>query len=103
MPIKVAAGPHERLAGLEDDPIFAMCPFLQFTDEVNANQGGAVDPQELFCIKSLFYTFDGSAHRIGMTSQVQLKVVTIRFGPVDLMQSDQYSSAVLLHQQSRVA
>ena len=36
--IKVATGPHERLSGLHDDSVFAMSPFLQFTDEINANQ-----------------------------------------------------------------
>ncbi len=36
--IKVAAGPHERVAGLHDDAVFAMSPFLQFTGEINANQ-----------------------------------------------------------------
>ena len=36
--IKVATGPQERLAGLHHDSVFAMSPFLQFTDEINANQ-----------------------------------------------------------------
>ena len=32
--IKVAAGPHERLAGLHDDSVFAVSPFLQFTEAI---------------------------------------------------------------------
>ena len=36
--IKVSTGPHERLAGLHDESVFAMSPFLQFADEINANQ-----------------------------------------------------------------
>jgi len=36
--IKVATGPHERVAGLHYDSVFAMSPFLQFADEIDANQ-----------------------------------------------------------------
>ena len=36
--IKVATGPHERVAGLHDDSVLAMSPFLQFADEIDANQ-----------------------------------------------------------------
>jgi hypothetical protein len=36
--IKVATRPHERLAGLHDDSVFAMSPFLQFANAINANQ-----------------------------------------------------------------
>jgi hypothetical protein len=36
--IEVATGPHERVAGLHYDSVFAMSPFLQFADEIDANQ-----------------------------------------------------------------
>ncbi len=38
MSIKIATSPHERVAGLQYDSVFAMSPFLQFTNGINANQ-----------------------------------------------------------------
>ena len=38
MPIKIATGPHESVAGLQEDSVFAMSPFLQFANEIDANQ-----------------------------------------------------------------
>ena len=80
-----------------------MSPFLEFLDEINANQGRAVEPQELSLDHILFNALDRSSHRIGVAVEVKFDIVAIRFGPVNLIESQQYPTAVLFHEQSRLA
>src|SRR4029079_13225146 len=77
-----------------------MKPGLQFLYEVEANDRGAMDADELFRIELRFETTDRFSQQVRLARAVDRNVITLRFNPIDFSRLQKIDAAARLDYQS---
>ena len=79
----VAAGPAEFRFIFEDDFVFAVKPRLEFMDEIEADESGAIDTDEEFGVERVLKIFKRAAERVVLRAAMQENVVAVGLNPRD--------------------
>jgi len=85
----VTASPAELGFIFQNDFVFAVEPGEKFVNEIEANEGGAVDADEEFGIERVLKVVEGGAKRVRFGAAMEKDVVAVGFDVGDIADGDE--------------
>jgi hypothetical protein len=94
----VTASPAELGLVFQNDFVFTVEPGKKLVNEIEANEGGAIDTNEEFGVKRVLKVVEGTAKRVSLRAAVEEDVVAVGFDQGDVVDQDEARAVVVFNQ-----